>query len=475
MPSHVSALPASGRRAAQAFLVALAALSTTVTSCSSSKSAVGGGLLTDITGQASRRDTLGFPLVGPDAIPHASVSMALSHGAGERLLVGEANGLRASMLLKFAPLVAWGESYSYTFEGNTRLDTLTITPVGVATDSTSELRLTFEGFVTDSAAIVLAGWTTENTWNQDDSVTAALPPFRTSLFSSLSPDSMFIEDIFQMTIPPSELSVLISDSLSIAVQGQSGTPMHQYVSREGVASFSPQIVMWIKATVDSRRLDISPQDATHDTIVGLTLRPVLDTYRLERLVAPPSPGPNTIFLASGAVWRGFVRFDRFDIPGLSVDGVVPKETTVNSAILELVLDSLRYTFQQNAAHIEVYPLAEPFDFDKARNNELAVTQRAASGSGFSPLETRVDSLNVRRFQVADLMNTWWHDTTSNEGLMLNLNATSTLGIEVEEDRRVDAVEIVGVRLILTTTLPPIFVQKPTRAVVSDGKGVEEPR
>jgi hypothetical protein len=59
--------------------------------------------------------------------------------------------------------------------------------------------------------------------------------------------------------------------------------------------------------------------------------------------------------------------------------------------------------------------------------------------------------------------------------MLNLNATSTLGIEVEEDRRVDAVEIVGVRLILTTTLPPIFVQKPTRAVVSDDKRVEEPR
>jgi len=431
--------------AASALLVAFA-------SCSSTKTAVGEGLLTDIIGQVSRRDTIDLTLPTSPVLTCANFPMGISHSSSEVLLIGEANNLRATTLLKFAPLTSWTEEQYYSSpSGSTALtDTLTITPTAIATDSAAELRATFVAFVADSNTVTLRSQKTATGWSQADSATAALPAFTGPLLADVSLDSTYSGAVVDVPIPSAELSVLMSDSLSLAMQGAPGSPMIQIVSRDGVLTYSPQIVVWITAQVTSKRPDV----AQRDTVVGLSLSPVEDCHRLERLAPPPTPAPDAMLLAAGAPRRGYVRFNRFDIPGLSdSNGVVPARTTVNSALLELTLGTGGYSFQRDAAHVELYPLGEAFDLDSAQVSRSALIVGRVTSAGFNTVESTSSTVEVRRFEIADLVNDWWHDTTSNYGLLLKLS---------NEDRCADAVEVRGVRLILVTTTPPIIAEKPAR-------------
>jgi len=416
--------------------------------CSSTKSAVGGGLLTDVTGEFSRRDTIDIPLSGVSPATVACFPVHISFSSSEALLAGEANGLRATVLLKFSPIVSWTEERYYTLNDQAALDTLTFTPVSVVTDSSSQLRLTYYGHVADSSFCAVQTRLVVSSWKEEDSVMTALPAMNAPPFSPVRVDTTASGSVVYLPFAPASLTQLIADSVSLAVETTSGSSMVRFLSKEGATTYSPQLTLWIKANVTSKR----PEIAAHDTLIGLTLRPIHDCYRLQRLVPAPAPSAGSLRISAGDAWRGYVRFDRFPIPGVSdSSGVVRARATANSAHLQLILGpDGGGSFKRDSAAILIYPLTKPFDPDSARAGLLNFGTGRLYGVGFNTAETRA-APDVRVFEIADLINQWWVNPSSNNGLLISLSGEAQL---------VDALEIRSMRLIVTTTMPPQLIGKP---------------
>jgi hypothetical protein len=412
--------------------------------CSSTKSAVGGGLLTDLTGEFSRRDTIDIPLTGATPATFTSFPIQVSYSWSEILLAGEANGLRAVTLLKFSPLVAWQEEQYYTLNDKAVIDTLTFTPAAIIADSVSQLRLTYYGRVADSAFSAVRLRRITGTWNEGDSVLASLPSMLPPLAADLRVDTSASGSVVYLPIPTSSLTTIIADTTSFGVETASGSAMVRFLSQDGVTTYSPQLTLWIRANVTSKRAGVAPRD----TLIGLTLRPAQDCYRLQRLIPAPFPAAGTLRLAGGAAWRAYVRLDSFPVD----TPIVLSRSTVNSARLQVLLGpDGGDAFHRDSAIVQIFPVTQDFELDSARTGRLTVGTGRLYGVGFNTNESRRDAPDVREFEIADLVNEWWHQPTSNKGLLIML---------ASEDRQVNAVAIRGMKLIVTTTKPPNLVGKP---------------
>jgi hypothetical protein len=132
-------------------------------------------------------------------------------------------------------------------------------------------------------------------------------------------------------------------------------------------------------------------------------------------------------------------------------GVVRARATANSAQLQLILGpDGGGSFKRDSAAILIYPLTDPFDPDSARAGLLNFRTGRLYGVGFNTAETRA-APDVRVFEIADLINQWWVNPSSNNGLLISLSGEAQL---------VDALEIRSMRLIVTTTMPPQLIGKP---------------
>jgi len=425
--------------------------------CSSTKTAVGGSLLGSVADENTRRDTLLLPLTPSAALARLNYQYKTSYATSEMLLIGQANGLRATTLLKYGPPAAWTEVWTATVDAKAVPDTITITPTSINVDSAAGFIVTFGGFAADSLDdAFLSAWTTPIDWEPTDPVTTPLPPafLGTQLFAdrrlALVPDSGTTLAITSVPVTAATLAQVwdFADTLSLALQGGPTATMVQLVSRDAYLSYSPYFYFNVNAHVTSKVLGAS---AERDTVIALTVRPTHDVFRLERLPGSvaPTPQPNTLLLTAGVSWHGYAKINRFDIPHLADSaGVLARNVTVNSAVLEVQLASGGQSYLRDQAQLQLYALAEPFDLDSATvGSTLFVNRSYLLTSAFQTNEAASSTADVRRFEIGDMLNRWVQDGAQNDGLVLRLG---------QEDRRVDVVEVVGLRLILTTTIPPAF-------------------
>ena len=450
-----------GRTAAIGALVLAATVS-----CESTRTAVGGGLLASVADEATRHDTLSFALSDTSAVSWASYPVQISAASSRLLLVGEANDYRATTLIKFSKLEEWTEERDYYDGTEWQTETITITPYEIAGDST-ELRLTFRGWATDPADVLLQGWRIPGDWVVADSVTQAMPADWFTGAPAFSGDSLVMggdgsgtnTEISFIAIDSSAAATMLDDSLSFAIQALNPTTLAQIYSVESEVIL-PHLIVTYRATVKSSIEGVISQDS----VITRTFIAARDTYRLERLAGPNTPAPDVVMLGSGAPRRGYFKLNRYDIPGMSTDGVPVETATANTAVLEVTLADRGNTFQSDSVRLELLELGEEYAYESARQGELSfLSTRLTQGVYFDTDEVR-DTLdaNTRRFEISDIVNRWWRDPEMNYGLLL------TPGIEIREGdefRRVDAAEVVDLRLLITTTLPPVIETKPARQEV----------
>ena len=109
----------------------------TIPSCSSTKTAVGEGLLTGVTGQDTYRDTLELSLTDTAAVAYRNFGVQFPNGSSSVLLVGTANDLSATVLLRFSRLISWTEVHADDEAEEFTLDTLVFTPIRNGSVSTA--------------------------------------------------------------------------------------------------------------------------------------------------------------------------------------------------------------------------------------------------------------------------------------------------------------------------------------------------
>ena len=440
-------------------LVLLIAFSAVLVSCSSDKTGVGGDLLSGIEGQFSQRDTLDLAF-NSAALDIHDYTISVSNQSSYVLLVGEANGYRATSLTRFDSLSSWYEFQYVTSPttGDLVQDTLHITPTELVLDSGATIQLSFSRYVADSELVYLDAWVGESEWEMDNSVTAALPArkYSENLFSAESLNTeystSYIITEIEIDDPAkvAQLSHIVSDSLTLAISTPSGTPMVEFPSENYSSVYDTHLILTFNASIDAR------VGSDRDTIITATYSASQDCYRLERTEPMPSSETGTYRLAGGAPIRVYAKINRFDLPGISDEnGRVPEEITANSALLEVKLGEGGITFQRDDASLRCFGFTEAFDSDSAALNALSVHGDRYTYFGFDETEdSDLSTDSVRVFEIADLINDWWQDSTNNNGMMFKL------GVETDN---VDAVEIEDLRLILITSQPPVL-QRPAAQI-----------
>lgn len=444
----------SGRGGGPVAALAVASV-VALSGCESSQSSIGTDLLGSISGQETRRDTLrfGFDSPDPNVFEFATFQMQVSAAGSRVLLIGETNNLRAVSLLRF-PMAGVETELRTVHDGEKFFtDTLTITPVSIAQDSAAYLLLAINRYVSDPEEMYLEGWVVPNDWDPADSVTTEVPASYFTGTPAFSGDTLSAIEangsspLSFIDIQPEMIGSILDSSLSFAVRAISPGTMAQMQSLESDA-YWPQLGFWMNATVRS-----SYENAVRDTVIGRNFIVSRDTYRLERLAPAPQPASGTMLVSGGDIRRGYLKVNRFDVWGAESD-TIPKTLTANRAVLELELADRGNSFQQEDARLEVLELGEAFDLDSARaGKNVIVSDRFALTGFFNTTEVRdTADVNIRRFEISDVVNRWWQNPEYNHGLMI------TTGIEARggnEMSRVDAVEVVDARLIVTSTKPPV--------------------
>jgi hypothetical protein len=427
-------------------------------SCSSDKTGVGGGLLNDIGGQSTQRDTLVLSLTDQSVLKKANFSLHIPNNTSQSLLIGEANGIKATTLLRFDSLqLLYDIRLNFTEDGEDISDTLTLTPKAIYADTPAYMQITFWGYPTDSGDVFLEGHIIQNDWNADDSVQTP-PPLPSNGTALFGPDTLhnYIDGqavpVSVMEIAhPEQLGNIIGDSLSIRIQATLGSKMAEIPSINSYTTYSPRLIVWVTAEITSSRYP----EAAYDTLLAYTVQTTTDDcYRIERTSPMPAPTVTQPLLASGAGWRAFFRIPNTDtlIPP-SADSVARSRATVNSAILQVTLadeETGPYTFQRPETKVELYALLQEFDYDTASVNQLAAWGSRLTWAGFDVAQdggTSTDSL--RTFEISDIANYWWQNPDQNYGFFLKV---------ANEFNNVNAVEITGMKLILITTTPPVLTK-----------------
>ena len=395
--------------------------------------------------------------------------MNITAGASKSLLVGEANGYEATTLLRFGPLEPWQETrYITGDDGEAISDVLTFTPLNIRLDTAAYFRVAFSSYVADSGISFLQAYVATEDWANGDSVQAPLPPLRytTPLVESDTLDTDPDEDypLTTMRVPTNrvgQLAGILSDSLTILVKGLPGTNMLEMPSINATTTYSPQLVFWIDAKVESAQAPEQYEGMDPDTLIGISLRPIQDTYRIERTGTPVSPTPGRMMVAGGSPWRGWVRFDRFDMPGFSVDGKIPEgsHASANSAILEISVANDGNWFQGDDVTLQVLSLVEEFSSDSGMVNALSVYGNRLTAYGFSESESSISDDYVRRFQIADIVNAWWRDPDNNFGFLVKNSV---------ETNNVNSLEITGMRVLLVTSTPPLLAKPANESGIKEG-------
>lgn len=445
------------------------------TSCESSKTAVGEGLLTSISGQTTVVDTIFVSFADTSTVEWSSFRVFVPTETQGALLVGKANNIVATALVKFPKIAQWRELEYKDIDGTAVIDTLTITPYEVIADSTHQLRLAFRGFVTDQAPITLEGYRLADGWHASDSSTAEVPDAWFSdppIFSGVELLTTYDEDnsihtLTEIDMPVDVLERIFTDSLSIAIRAENPTTMAQIEAREGQL-VPPYLLFYMRAIVESSLL---ADEGPRDSLIARSFLASSDEFRLSH--DPPGsevmPAPETMLLQQGVTWRGYLKFKRFDIAGLSrPDGTVPRTSTANRARLKLFLEDRGGSFQPDSAYVRVYELAEPYVLEKAQTADLTLVGDRLNqiGVGFDTVEKLSESSNVVRvFEISDLLNKWWTKPSQNDGIIINLAVLPNAA--AEENTRVDALEIVGAQLIVTATLPPVLTPSDTSALEAE--------
>jgi hypothetical protein len=458
----------SGRGGGPVAALAVASV-VALSGCESSRTSIGTDLLGSITDQETRRDTLrfGFDSPDPDVFEFATFQMQVSTAGSGVLLIGETNNLRAISMLRF-PMAGVETELRSVYDGEKFVtDTLTITPVSIAQDSSAYLLLAINRYVSDPEEMYLEGWVVPNDWDPADSVTTevptsyftGVPAFSGDTLSALGTNGSL--PLSFIDIQPATIGSILDSSFSFAVRAISPGTMAQMQSLESDA-YWPQLGFWMNATRHSTYIEQTlPDSAVKDTVIGRNYIVSRDTYRLERLAPAPQPAAGTMLVSGGDIRRGYLKVNRFDVWGAESE-TIPKTHTANRAVLELTLSDQGHTFQPEDVSLELLELGESFDLDSARTGKnIIISDRFALTAFFNTREVRdTTDANIRRFEISDVVNRWWQNPEYNHGLMI------TTGIEARggnEMRRVDAVEVVDARLIVTSTkveLPDVASSKP---------------
>ena len=434
------------------------------TSCESSKTAIGEGLLTSISGQNTVVDTIFVSLADTSSVDWATFRVYVPTANQGALLVGKANDIVATTIVKFPRVGQWTETRYVEVDGSAVLDTITITPTAIAVDSTRQLRLAFRRYVTDPAPITLEGYQIPGDWQTADSSTAEVPDawFTTPpVFTGAELVTTYdatngVYSLTEIDLPANVIEGIFADSLSFAIRAENPTTMAQIEAREGQL-LPPYLLFYMRTQITS---SLFPNDPPQDSVLARSYLAAVDEFRLtyDPVTSVATPAPETMLLHEGVTWRGYLKFKRFDIAGLSnPDGTVPRTSTSNRARLQFLVADRGASFQPDSAYIRIYELAEPFEMSAAQKADLTFVGDRLNqiGVGFDTVERLTASNDsMRVFEVADLVNKWWTRPDQNDGIILNLAVTANSS--AEENTRVDALEIVGARLIVTATLPPVL-------------------
>lgn len=445
------------------------------TSCESSKTAIGEGLLTSISGQNTVVDTIFVSLADTNAFEWSTFRVFVPTANQSALLVGKANDIVATALVKFPRVTQWTETRYVEVDGTVTTDTITITPTAIAVDSTRQLRLAFRRYVTDPAPMTLEGYQIPGDWQVADSSTTEVPDtwFSTSpVFTGMDLVTAYDADngVYSLTkidLPANVIEGIFTDSLSFAIRAENPTTMAQIEAREGQL-LPPYLLFYMRTQVTS---SLFPDELPRDSVLARSYLAAVDEFRLahDPVTSAATPAAETMLLHEGATWRGYLKFKRFDIVGLSnADGTVPRTSTSNRARLQLLVADKGNSFQPDSAYIRIYELAEPFELSAAQTADLTFVGDRLNqiGVGFDTVERLAASSDtVRVFEIADLLNKWWTTPDQNNGIVLNLAVTANSS--AEENTRVDALEVVGARLIVTATRPPVLTSSDVAAAEAE--------
>jgi hypothetical protein len=434
--------------------------------CEGTKTGVGENLYTSIAGQQTVHDTLQFSLTDPSDMEYSTYPVHVSASGSRAILIGEANNLRGTALLKFPQVIPWNTS-RVTYDGETyNTEALTITPTSVAGDSVIQIRLLFRRYVTDPAPVTLEGWSIPATWDPADSVTAQMPDDWFTTPTAFSGDTLVVlggsadADSFLTFIDLDSTAIesVVSDSIAFAIRAISPQTMAQIYSLEG-QFIAPQLLLSFNATVKS-----GDDGAVWDTVLTRTYLATDDTYRLDHIGPVSMAAAGSIHLGAGAISRGYLRVNKFNITDIDSAGVVPQSASANSAVLEFDVRDLGNTFQPDSAFVQILELGEEFNLEEATLAELSIVgdRTLQTGLGFDTVQDTSSITTLRVLEIADLVNRWWKTPDENYGVLMML---------AEENTRVDALEIVGARLIITTTAPPEFGN--ARPARSDGEEADQ--
>jgi len=303
----------------------------------------------------------------------------------------------------------------------------------------------------------MSGSVVSSDWTDDGFATGALPLVEAALFPetdlNVVPDEEAGVAYTEFAVAdPQLLAGLLTETstMSVALEDEPGSTMAQIFSLDAYTlAHSPQLAFWITASVQSLRPGV---DAI-DSVLSIALRPSEDCYRFERDGATPVPTANTMLLAAGDARRAYFKIERFDIDGVAVDGEVPQDVTVNSALLEMDVaewvagsPDLTPAFRPYNTVIQLHLLSEQFDSDSASQNRLEPIGRGnIAGAGFDVIQGSGSSDSTRVFQIADVLERWWHGDIPNNGLAVSL---------IGEDWHVNAIEIEDMRLVVIVTTQP---------------------
>ncbi len=444
-----------------------------------SQTPIGSELVDTLGGGWTKRDTVALSLSGSDAITAISYSLQDSvRTTPPVLLVGEANGLRADMVVRFP---AVGEVFADGIILRVRdagekggiaiTDTAYIVPVSLDTTQPARLILrtiitSFQlGAVATSTPLLINGAIIDpDSWTDDDTVLLAVPLL--SLFDGVS---VISDGQTSVNLPGAALAddyPILESGVSIMLSAPTadesmvrlvGTGLQNFDA--GAAGLEPRLVVTYSATV-SHVNNIGETVAAVDTTVTDTLLASSDTYLLTSTGAPPTFGPDRFMVARGRTIRTFVRFDGLTIPG-AIDGidtlwvikdgeVMDSSVVVHDAVLEVELNSeidgggTSYGLDQSQLVAEV--LADDFDSDSAGLDSQGPITRFLS---FPANELNSSERTTRRFALVDQLNRWLRMPDTNHGLVLRM-AQEVWGVE--------SAQIVGMRLLLISSRPPDFAK-----------------